>query len=145
MRNLILFWFVNTNKNVKMLISYSFLSAHSQLEHLLQLNLCQTLKILSLTPFTHTDCVSVPVLVTRCSATVWVGGWCSWTAAPGTAACRRTGYAGRKRDRKTCSSDTWKIQNWESDWRRTRGMMTMYFHHIGRLVQVKSLRALQSL
>lgn len=47
--------------------------------------------------------------VTHCNATVWVEGWCSWTAAPGRVACRRTGCAGRKRGRRTYSSDTWRM------------------------------------
>lgn len=59
--------------------------------------------------FTHnddwrTDCLTV----TRCNETVWVEGWCSWTAAPGTAACRRMGYAERKLGRKIYSSGTWR-------------------------------------
>lgn len=51
------------------------------------------------------------LLITRCSGTVWVWGWCSWTEAPETAACRRTGFARRKHDRKTYSSGTCRTPN----------------------------------
>lgn len=63
-----------------------------------------TLCTLSL--FTQLDCLTV----TRCSETAWVEGWCSWTAAPGRAACRRTGCAATRLGRKTYSSGTWERQ-----------------------------------
>lgn len=44
---------------------------------------------------------------THCIWTVLSGGWCSWTAAPGRAACRRTGCGGRTHGRTTCSNGTW--------------------------------------
>lgn len=45
--------------------------------------------------------------LTRCTWTASTWGWCSWTAVPGRAACRRTGCGGKTRDTTTCSNGTW--------------------------------------
>lgn len=45
--------------------------------------------------------------LTRCTWTASTWGWCSWTAVPGRAACRRTGCGGKTHDTTTCSNGTW--------------------------------------
>lgn len=82
-------------------------------------------------PLTHKRPASVHLPLTRCSATVWVGGWCSWTAVPGRAVCRRRVYGGRRRGTTTCSSDTWvKTTRWKSGadhWREVKWTQSMFW------------------